>query len=95
MGKVPGNRKELKPVIVAQLWNEVKDKMTVTELCKVLGLPRSTFYRWVNTTQVSTNEIEKTIKKVCLRHKLRYGYRRITVTLRKMGICINHKKYAL
>lgn len=92
MGKVPGNRKELNPVIVAQLWNEVKDNMTVKELCKVLGLPRSTFYRWINTAQASTSEIEKTIKKICLHHKLRYGYRRITATLRKIGVCINHKK---
>ncbi|MBD2823189.1 transposase, partial [Xenorhabdus sp. 42] len=29
---------------------------------------------------------------VCLRHKLRYGYRRVTATLRKMGLCVNHKK---
>ncbi len=67
MGKVPGNRKELNPVIVAQLWNEVKDKMAVKELCKVLDLPRSTFYRWVNTAQVSTGEIEKAVKRcVCV-----------------------------
>lgn len=71
MGKVPGNRKELNPVVVAQLWNEVKDNMTVKELCKVLGLPRSTFYRWVNTVQASTSEIETTVKTFCLRHKLR------------------------
>ncbi len=88
MEKVPGNRKELNPVIVAQLWNEVEDKMTVKELCKVLGLPQSTFYRWLNTAQVSISEIEQTVKKVCLRHKLRYGYRRDSILMKKVIVLI-------
>ncbi len=36
--------------------------------------------------------VEEKIKKVYLRHKLRYGYRRVTATLRKMGLCVNYKK---
>ena len=92
MGKVSGNRKELKPHIVITLWNELKTKVTVQELCKVLELPRSTFYRWLQITKRPKDEVEERIRKVCLRHKLRYGYRRVTATLRKMGLCVNHKK---
>ncbi|QIW21094.1 IS3 family transposase [Bacillus thuringiensis] len=92
MGKVSGNRKELKPHTVITLWNELKTKVTAQELCKVLELPRSTFYRWLQITERPKDEVEERIKKVCLRHKLRYGYRRVTATLRKMRMCVNHKK---
>ncbi|PFA66971.1 IS3 family transposase [Bacillus cereus] len=33
------------------------------------------------------------MKKVCLRHKLRYGYQRLTAMLQKMWLHVNHKKY--
>ncbi|WP_241138709.1 IS3 family transposase [Bacillus mycoides] len=92
MGKVSGNRKELKPHTVITLWNELKTKVTVQELCKVLELPRSSFYRWLQMAERPKDELEEKVKKVCLRHKLRYGYRRVTATLRKMGLCVNHKK---
>ena len=47
MGKVSGNRKELNPETVVTLWNDLRTKLTVKELCNVLELPRSTFYRWL------------------------------------------------
>ncbi len=50
MGKVSGNRKGLKPETVITLWRNVKTKITVKELCNVLELPRSTFYRWLQRT---------------------------------------------
>lgn len=37
------------------------------------------------------NGIKRLIKKVYDRHKGRYGYRRITMSLRKLGYWINHK----
>ncbi|HDR7364849.1 MULTISPECIES: IS3 family transposase [Bacillus] len=92
MGKVSGNRKELNPETVVTLWNDFKTKIALKELCNVLELPRSTFYRWLQRTEDLRNDIEEKIKDVCLRHKLRYGYRRVTAVLRKMGLCINHKK---
>ncbi|WP_242266494.1 IS3 family transposase [Bacillus cereus group sp. BfR-BA-01327] len=92
MGKVPGNRKELNLKTVVTLWTDFKTKLTVKELCNVLELPRSTFYRWLQRTVDLRDEIEEKIKDVCLRYKLRYGYRRVTATLRKMGLCVNHKK---
>ncbi len=39
MGKVSGNRKGLKPETVVTLWENVKTKITVKELCNVLELP--------------------------------------------------------
>ncbi|PER16169.1 IS3 family transposase, partial [Bacillus cereus] len=92
MGKVSGNRKGLKPETVVTLWENVKTKITVKELCNVLELPRSTFYRWLQRTEDLKDGIEEKVTDVCLRHKFRYGYRRVTATLRKMGLCVNNKK---
>ncbi len=61
-------------------------------MCNVLELPRSTFYRWLQRTEDLKEDIEEKVKDVCLRHRFRYGYRRVTATLRKMGLCVNHKK---
>ena len=91
MGKVSGNRKELNPETVVTLWNDLRTKLTVKELCNILELPRSTFYRWLQRTEDLRDEIEEKIKDVCHQHKFRYGYRRVTATLRKMGLCVNHK----
>lgn len=74
MGKVSGNRKELKPHTVITLWNELKTEVTVQELCNILELPRSTFYRWLQTTERPKDDIEEKVKTVCFKHKLRYGY---------------------
>lgn len=92
MGKVSRNRKGLKPETVVTLWNDLRTKLTVKELCNVLELPRSTFYRWLQRTEDLKDDIEEKVKDVCLRHKFRYGYRRVTATLRKMGLYVNHKK---
>ncbi|MGR5975305.1 IS3 family transposase [Bacillus paranthracis] len=92
MGKVSRNRKGLKPETVVTLWNDLKTKLTVKELCNVLELPRSTFYRWLQRTEDLKEDIEEKVKDICLRHRFRYGYRRVTATLRKMGLCVNHKK---
>ena len=40
MGKVSRNRKGLKPETVVTLWNDLKTKLTVKELCNVLELPQ-------------------------------------------------------
>lgn len=65
----------MNPETVVTLWTDFKTKLTVKELCNVLELPRSTFYRWLQRTVDLRDEIEEKIKDVCLRHKLRYGYR--------------------
>ena len=59
-----------------------KTKLTVKELCNVLELP-STFYRWLQRTEDLKEDIEEKVKDICLRHRFRYGYRRVTATLRK------------
>ncbi len=69
MGKVSRNRKGLKPETVVTLWNDLKTKLTIKELCNVLELPRSTFYRWLQRTEDLKEDIEEKVKDVCLRHR--------------------------
>jgi transposase InsO family protein len=62
-------------------------------LLQAAGLARSTFYYQQAALQVVDKyaAIKDQIKSIYERHKGRYGYRRITETLRGQGRVINHK----
>lgn len=65
----------------------------MTDLIKVAGIKRSTYYYWVNK-QNSTDKyakIKSKIQAIYQEHLGRYGYRRITRELRNRGHRINHK----
>ena len=49
----------LKPETVVTLWRNVQTKITVKDLCNVLELPRSTFYRWLQRTEDLKDDIEE------------------------------------
>ncbi|MDO5754650.1 MAG: IS3 family transposase [Tissierellia bacterium] len=62
---------------------------------KIAKLPRSSFYEWKEKlNQVNTEELElvDVIKEIISKSRSDYGYRRVTVALRKKGIVVNHKK---
>lgn len=63
------------------------------ELVKIAGIPRSTYYYWVKQMDRPDKykEMKELIKEIFEEHQGRYGYRRITLQLRNMGIIINHK----
>ncbi len=56
-------------------------------------MPRSVFYYWDSQSAAvdKYHSIKQLIRQIYERHKGRYGYRRIAVTLRKRGHLINHK----
>jgi putative transposase len=62
-------------------------------LLQIAHLPRSSYYYYA----VRLPEPEKhlpereAIRKICTEHKGRYGYRRVTLTLRQQGYQTNHK----
>lgn len=57
------------------------------------GLARSTFYYQQGVLQLADKytDLKAKIQAIYERHKGRYGYRRITSTLRQQGCSINHK----
>lgn len=78
--------------VVVRLIEEWKDKLAIQRLCKILNISRATYYRWkkeANDDQGS-DQTEAAIRELCVKHKFRYGYRKITEILRQEQL-INHK----
>ena len=63
-------------------------------MCYLAVISRASYYR--NWEVVAPDEAEMavraSIQEVVLRHRRRYGYRRVTVDLRRQGMVINHKR---
>jgi transposase InsO family protein len=73
-------------------WKELKGSITIKEFCKILNIPRSTFYRWIHKPERISDDTEKQVQCVCRQYKQRYGYRKVTAILRRLGFHVNHKK---
>lgn len=75
------------PKVVIQLVEELKDVMPVGEICRHLGVGRSSYYRWrKNANQLTLREIrDQQIGDLCKQHKFRYGYRKISAL--SPGVC--------
>ncbi|MBP1999698.1 transposase InsO family protein [Paenibacillus shirakamiensis] len=66
--------------------------MKVSEACRWLGIARATYYRWKAAVGTKhTDKAEERIRELCIRHKFRYGYRKITALL-QVEQRINHKR---
>ncbi len=62
------------------------------DLLRAAGMSRSTWYYNMNAKQGDRYAgLKENIRKIYHYHKGRYGYRRITLALRKQGLRINHK----
>jgi putative transposase len=65
-------------------------------MCHLAGVSRASYYR--NLEVVAPDEAEMaarvSIQEVVLRHRRRYGYRRVTADLHRQGMVINHKRVA-
>ena len=73
--------------------SELRQEFKLDDLLALAGLPRSTFYyhlKKINEPDKYADTKTK-ISEVYHKHKRRYGYRRITLELRRSGITINHK----
>ncbi|WP_422392631.1 IS3 family transposase [Mycetohabitans rhizoxinica] len=77
----------------ARLVLELRHQYPLADLLKVAGLARSTFYYQHRALQRTDKyaELKARIRTLFHQHKGRYGYRRITATIRQDGIVINHK----
>lgn len=57
-----------------------------------MNLPKTTFYRWINSSDLDIPEDEKSIIDICKKNKYRYGYRKVHAVLKSFGYKTNHKK---
>ncbi|NMM04627.1 IS3 family transposase [Paraburkholderia sp. RP-4-7] len=77
----------------AQVVAGLRHQFPVKGLLKMAGLARSTFYYQCKASQVVDKhaQLKAHIRSVFEQHKGRYGYRRITSVIRRMGSTVNHK----
>ena len=75
------------PTVVIQSVEDLKDVMPVGEICRHLGVGRSSYYRWrKKEDQPTQKEIrDQQIGDMCKQHKFRYGYRKISALY--PGVC--------
>ncbi|EQB21898.1 Mobile element protein [Dehalobacter sp. UNSWDHB] len=73
--------------------HELRHKYKVTELIKIAGIPRSSYYYHIKCQAKEDKyaEIRPLLQQIFNDNKGRYGYRRITAELKKQGAIINHK----
>jgi putative transposase len=71
----------------------LRHRFPVEGLLKVAGLARSTFYYHCKASLVADKHapLKARIRSLFELHKGRYGYRRITSAIRRLGIVVNHK----
>jgi putative transposase len=74
--------------------NELKARFNLQHLLKATGLPKSVYYyhRRLMQQPCPDDALKAQIQNIYLAHKGRYGYRRITQTLRLSGLPVNHKR---
>ena len=75
------------PRIVIQLVEELRGNMSIREICRHIGISRSSYYRWKAHEENETpKEVRnRQIGELCKKHKFRYGYRKIAALYR--GAC--------
>ena len=68
------------------------NELSMSSMCKTVGLNRTTFYRWFKVPAERKEELalRDEIHKIAVDFS-RYGYRRITSELQMRGFCVNHK----
>ena len=72
---------------------ELRQEFKITTLLEVSGISRSTYYYHISNKDKKDKyeSIKDKIEEIYRKNRGRYGYRRITAEIRKLGIKINHK----
>lgn len=74
--------------------NELKAIFSIQHLLKATGLAKSVYYYHCKALRQASPDkaLQSQIAQLYHEHKGRYGYRRITMSLRLSGVNINHKR---
>jgi transposase InsO family protein len=67
--------------------------LSVSRMCALAGLSRAGYYRhWqASAPREEETSVRDTIQRIALKNRF-YGYRRIAVELRRLGLVVNHKR---
>jgi putative transposase len=68
--------------------------LSIERMCQLAPVSRAGFYRWLQEPPSMEEEMEvrSTIQQIVLKHRRRYGYRRVSAELRRQGMVVNHKR---
>jgi putative transposase len=74
----------------------VQGNLNIERMCQLAGVSRAGFYRSLQQQEPEEEEMEvrSAIQQIVAEHKRRYGYRRVSVELRRRGLVVNHKRVA-
>ncbi|MFL4367267.1 IS3 family transposase [Enterobacter asburiae] len=77
----------------AVIISELRSEHALSDLLRAAGMSRSTWYHNINALKRVDRhaDLKAKISEIYHYHKGRYGYRRITLSLRKQGLPVNHK----
>ena len=72
----------------------MQGNLTVERMCELAQVSRAGFYRFLQEEAPKEKETAEraAVQEVALRHRRRYGYRRVTQELNQRGFRINHKR---
>lgn len=78
----------------AEAIQELRQAYKLRTLLELEGMAKSTYYYHIASLRKGDQDLslKKKIFEIYHLHKGRYGYRRITLSLRQEGIVVNHKK---
>ncbi|EJN3239132.1 IS3-like element ISLmo1 family transposase [Listeria monocytogenes] len=80
--KVQGIGKEVNPAYFVLLVEELKTKYLVKDICQILQVPLSTYYRW-KKKDFAQSSLEKKIGQLCKAYQFTYGYRKIAALMKQ------------
>jgi putative transposase len=70
--------------------------LSIERMCRLADVSRGGFYRSCeyNAPLQDEMELKAVVQEIVLKHRQRYGYRRVAAELRRRGIIANHKRIA-
>jgi putative transposase len=74
----------------------MQGNLSIERMCQLAVVSRAGFYRSLQEREPVEEDMEvrSTIQQIFAEHKRRYGYRRVSIELRRRGMLVNHKRVA-
>ena len=74
----------------------LQGSLSIERMCQLAQVSRAGFYRYLQgrAPVEESMTVRSAIQEIVLKHRRRYGYRRVTAELRRRGIMVNHKQVA-
>jgi putative transposase len=68
--------------------------LSIERMCQLAKVSRAGFYRTYQAQEPAQEELDlrSAIQQIFLEHRRRYGYRRVTKELRRLGVVVNRKR---